>query len=99
MRCGGFLMLEYQQSSAATPHARNALGGRYSISARAGIMPNAIKKLPKAFERKKTSEATSSADFGEGLWAGDDFWYPSMRNLPSASPRSELRKTELKAKA
>ena len=29
-----------------------------------------------------TSEATSYADFGEGLRAGDDFWYSSMRNLP-----------------
>ena len=27
MGCGGFLMLGYQKSSAATPHARNALGG------------------------------------------------------------------------
>ena len=26
MGCGGFLMLEYQKSSAAAPHARNALG-------------------------------------------------------------------------
>ena len=30
----------------------------------------------------QTSEATSDADFGEGLRAGDDFWYSSMRNLP-----------------
>jgi hypothetical protein len=28
MGYGGFLMLEYQKSSAATPHARNALGVR-----------------------------------------------------------------------
>ena len=28
MGCGGFLMLEYQKSSAAAPHARNALGRR-----------------------------------------------------------------------
>ena len=31
--------------------------------------------------RNQTSEATSYAVFGEGLRAGDDFWYPSMRNL------------------
>jgi len=28
MGYGGFLMLEYQKSSAATPHVRNALGTR-----------------------------------------------------------------------
>jgi hypothetical protein len=36
----------------------------------------------KTFARNQTSEATSDADFGEGLRAGDDFWYSSMRNLP-----------------
>ena len=70
MGYGGLLMLGYQKSSAAAPHARNASGSRGS----------------------QTSEAMSDADFGEGLGAGDDFWYSSMRSLPLAPPRSELRK-------
>ena len=63
MGCGGFLILEYQKSSAATPHTRWVFAANM-------------------FARNQTSEATSDADFGEGLRAGDDFWYSSMRNLP-----------------
>ncbi len=38
----------------------------------------------------------SDADFGEGLGVGDDFWYSSMRSLPLAPLRSELRNTKLR---
>ena len=46
------------------------------------ISSRAILLVAKTSARIETSEATSDADFGEGLRAGDDFWYSSMRNLP-----------------
>jgi hypothetical protein len=66
---GGFLMLEYQKSSAA-----------FSLTAQLLVSENF------------RAPSLLFAVWGRMDWAGNDFWYPSMRRPPNPSSPSELRK-------
>jgi len=66
---GGFLMLEYQKSSAA-----------FSLTAQLLVSENF------------RAPSLLFAVWGRMYWAGNDFWYPSMRRPPNPSSPSELRK-------